>query len=394
MDNSHVKTWKYLLAQYFDNRISKEELAELLRKAGAEEDMEMLTIALKEHWEASREATDDGGKDWDAKFTAMMADAPKLPARNNIRKLLKIAVAATIALLIAMGGYFFSFKKTAAPLPITSTTKRKNITPGTTGGILILANGQQIALDSVGNGLLAVQGNTQVTNRQGKIVYNGTTGSSEQLYNTVVTPRSKQYQLVLADGSSVWLNAASSVRFPAAFTGDVRKVEITGEAYFEVAPLVRNGKKVPFIVAARGMEVQVLGTHFNVNAYPDEYTIKTTLLEGSVMVTKGNAKQLLKPGEQSQLDSGDNLVLYKNIDTEGEVAWKNGYFSFEQADLTSIMRQIARWYDVEIVYLGKLPDRHFGGEISRSSDVSQVLRILEESKVHFKIEDKKIIVLP
>ena len=394
MDNGPVHTWKYLLEQYLDNRISKKELAELLRKAGEEEDMEMLTIVLKEQWEVSRDAADNSGKDWDTKFTTMMAEAPDIQAPRSINRLVRIAVAASIAVLIAIGGYFFPFKKTAAPLPITSTTTRNDISPGTTGGILVLANGQQIPLDSAGNGLLAVQGNAKVTGRQGKIVYNATSGNSEQLFNTVVTPRSKQYQLVLADGSSVWLNAASSVRFPATFSGDARRVEITGEAYFEVAPLLRNGKKVPFIVSTRGMEVRVLGTHFNVNAYPDESTIKTTLLEGSVMVTKGKAKQLLKPGEQARLDPGNNLVLYKDVDTDEEIAWKNGYFSFDQADLSSVMRQIARWYDVEIVYQGQVPDRRFGGEIARTSRVSEVLKILEESKVHFKIEEKRIIVLP
>lgn len=394
MDNVPVHTWKYLLEQYLDNRISKKELAELLRKAAEEDDMEMLTIVLKEQWEASRDAADDSEKDWDAKFAAMMAEAPQIQERRPISRVMKLAVAAGIAALVAIGGYFFSFKKTAASLSITSTNTRKDIAPGTTGGILVLANGQQIPLDSAGNGLLAVQGAAKVSSRQGKIIYNASGGNSEQLFNTVVTPRSKQYQLVLADGSSVWLNAASSVRFPATFSGDVRRVEITGEVYFEVAPLLRNGKKVPFIVSARGMEVQVLGTHFNVNAYPDEHAIKTTLLEGSVMVTKGNAKQLLKPGEQARLDSGNKLVLYKDVDTDGEVAWKNGYFSFDQADLNSVMRQIARWYDVDIVYGGQVPDRRFGGEISRTSNVSQVLKILEESKVHFKIEEKRIIVLP
>jgi transmembrane sensor len=394
MEKGPVHTWKYLLEQYLDNRISKEELAELLRKAGEEEDMEMLTIVLKEQWEASRDAADNSGKDWDAKFTAMMEEAPQIQERRPVSRIMKIAVAASIAALIAIGGYFFSFRKTAKLLAITSTNTRKDIAPGTTGGILVLSNGQQIALDSAGNGLLAVQGDTRVTSHQGKIVYNNAGRNSEQIFNTVVTPRSKQYQLVLADGSSVWLNAASSVRFPAAFSGDVRRVEITGEAYFEVAPLLRNGKKVPFIVSTRGMEVQVLGTHFNVNAYPDEHTIKTTLLEGSVMVSKGNAKQLLKPGEQARLDAGNNLVLYKDVDTEEEVAWKNGYFSFDHADLGSVMRQIARWYDVDIVYAGQVSDRRFGGEISRTSNVSEVLKILEESKVHFKIEEKRIIVLP
>lgn len=395
MDKRDVSSWEYLVKQYLENRISKEELQELLRKAGAEEDMEMLTLALKEQWEAAKGMTDTSGRDWDTKFSTMMAEVPPLPARKNIRYLLRIAAAACMAALLATAGYFSFFKKTTPPEVITAMDTRKDISPGTTGGILVLANGQKIPLDSAGNGLLAVQGNTRVTNRQGRIMYNNNGVSSEQLlYNTVVTPRSKQFQLVLADGSSVWLNAASSVRFPATFNGAERVVEITGEAYFEVAPLLRDGKKVPFIVKARGMEVQVLGTHFNVNAYPDEHTIKTTLLEGSVLVTKGSVHSLLKPGEQAQLDESNQLRVYKDIDTEGEIAWKNGYFSFDQADLAGVMRQIARWYDVDIVYEGTVPERRFGGEISRHSKVSEVLKILEESKVHFRIEEKRIVVLP
>ncbi|HEY9256974.1 MAG TPA: hypothetical protein VIP81_03295, partial [Chitinophaga sp.] len=178
MENGPVHTWKYLLEQYLDNRISKDELSELLRKAGEEEDMEMLTIVLKEQWEASRDAADNSKKDWDAKFAAMMAEAPQIREQRPVRWLIKVAVAASIAALIAIGGYFFSFKKTATPPSVTSTNTRKDIAPGTTGGILVLANGQQIPLDSAGSGLLAVQGGTKVTNRLGKIVYNASGGNS------------------------------------------------------------------------------------------------------------------------------------------------------------------------------------------------------------------------
>ncbi|PSL47998.1 FecR family protein [Chitinophaga niastensis] len=395
MVNGDVNAWKFLVAQYLDNKISEADLKEMLRKAGHEEDMEVLSAVLKAHWEEAKNVEDKSGIDWDEKFATMMVTAPGTPVKKNIRRIPGIAVAACITLLIAISGYWPLFKKTPAPPVTASVTKQFDIAPGTVGGVLILANGKQIKLDSAGNGLLAVQGQTKITNRQGRITYNTADKNNEQLlYNTITTPRSKQFQLVLADGSSVWLNAASSVRFPTAFTGDVRRVEITGEAYFEVAKATRNGKKIPFVVHANGMDVQVLGTHFNVSAYPDEHTIKTTLLEGSVLVSKGNAKQLLKPGEQAQLDQEGNLSLYKDIDTEGVMAWRNGYFSFDQADLPGVMRQIARWYDVDIVYEGNIANRRFGGEISRNTNVSQVLKILEESKIHFRIEDKKIVVLP
>ncbi|MCW3463434.1 FecR family protein [Chitinophaga nivalis] len=394
MDNEAAYSWQYLVTQYLNNRISKSELEILLQKVAADEQPELLTAALEEQWKAAAAAV-PADRDWDTKFTAMMAAVPEMPVRKGIQQPFKWLAAAIILLLVSAGSYIFFIKKTA-PQPVAQVAVQPyDLAPGTVGGILTLANGEQIRLDSAGNGLLAVQGTTRVTNRQGHITYNTTGKHHEQsLYNTITTPRSKLFQLILDDGSRIWLNAASAVRYPITFSGADRKVYLTGEAYFEIAPLYRHGKRIPFTVHANGMDIKVLGTHFNVNAYTDEKQITTTLLEGSVAVSGGGTAALLRPGEQAQLQPSQHLTIHQDIDTESVMAWKNGYFSFDQTDLPAVMRQIARWYDVDIVYEGRIPNRRFGGEISRNNPVSQVLKILEESKIHFRIEEKRIVVLP
>lgn len=311
----------------------------------------------------------------------------------------RVAAAAIILLLLSVGGYFI-FNRPAQK-QIAQTEKRQqpyknDIAPGGNKAILTLANGTQIILDSAANGALTQQGNTKIIKLDsGRLAYNSLNEKpGEVLYNTISTPRGGQYQIVLADGSKVWLNAASSLRFPASFTGKERKVELTGEGYFEVA----KNAAMPFRVNANGMQVEVLGTHFNINAYNDEDVIKTTLLEGSVKVREGASGTIIKPGQQALVENQGNPLISKirvqTVDVDGAVAWKNGYFSFDKADLPTVMRQIARWYDVEISYEGNIPKREFGGKIDRNSNASQVLKILEESKVHFRIEGKKIIVMP
>ncbi|NSL88377.1 FecR family protein [Chitinophaga sp. Mgbs1] len=397
MDNRDTNSWEYLVAQYLANRISREELALLLEKAEREEDMEALTAVLQARWDAAAIAAGEetADRNWDEKFAAMIAATPELPRRRYFRPAARLAAAAGLALLLGIGSYFIFLKKSPEAPASISINRNYDRLPGTNGGVLILANGEQIQLDSAGNGVLAVQGSTKVINRQGRITYSNASGEdATRLFNTITTPRSKQFQLVLADGTRVWLNAASSVRFPAAFSHEERRVEVTGEAYFEVAAVSHKGRKVPFTVHVSNMDIQVLGTHFNVNAYTDENSVNTTLLEGSVLIAKGNSRQLLKPGERAQLDPSDKLTIYKNVDTEAVTAWKNGYFSFDQTDLPAVMRQISRWYDVDIKYEGPVPDRRFGGEISRNTKVSEVLKILEESKIHFRIEEKRIVVLP
>jgi ferric-dicitrate binding protein FerR (iron transport regulator) len=194
--------------------------------------------------------------------------------------------------------------------------------------------------------------------------------------------------VILPDGSRVWLNAASTLRFPTAFTGNEREVALTGEAYFEVA----KDNSRPFRVMAGNMQVNVLGTQFNINAYPEESAIRTSLLEGSVRITNGNVSGLLKPGQQAVLDREEGNIKIKDVDMSGIVAWKNGLFQFEGADIITIMREISRWYDVEVVYAGKVPVRRFEGKISRNVQLSDVLEILELSNVKFTLEGRKIIV--
>lgn len=270
--------------------------------------------------------------------------------------------------------------------------------PGTQNAILTLGDGTRITLDSAANGNLAQQGGTRVIKLNGQIAYSGkTSGDGSPLFNTISTARGNQYVLILSDGTKVWLNAASSMRFPTSFKGNERKVEITGEAYFEVA----NNPAMPFKVMAGGGEIQVLGTHFNVNAYSDESAIKTTLLEGAVAVKKDEARLVLSPGQQAkfhpQATSGKNektITLLKDIDPERETAWKDGYFWFENTDIHTLMRQVSRWYDVEVAFKGDISDDGFSGKVSRSVPLSKLLKVLEQYEINFKIEDKRIIVSP
>jgi len=271
--------------------------------------------------------------------------------------------------------------------------------PGKQNATLTLADGTKITLDSAANGNLAQQGNTKVIKLNGQIAYTGqSSDNGSPLFNTISTARGNQYMLILSDGTKVWLNAASSMRFPTAFKGNERKVEITGEAYFEIKP----NPAMPFKVMAGGGEIQVLGTHFNVNAYSDESTVKTTLLEGAVAVRKDNARLVLSPGQQAkfrpqQYPAASNertITLLKDIDTGQETAWKDGFFWFDNTDIHTLMRQVSRWYDMEVVFNGEISDDGFSGKVSRSVPLSKLLKVLEQYEIKFKVEGKKIIVSP
>jgi ferric-dicitrate binding protein FerR (iron transport regulator) len=258
------------------------------------------------------------------------------------------------------------------------------------GVVLILGNGSSVVLDSAHNGVIAQQGGTAITKNNGRLSYTGHgTEKKAVVYNTIVTPRGGDYQVVLPDGSKVWLNAVSSLRFPTSFTGPERSVELTGEAYFEVAA---NSAK-PFKVNAKGMEVNVLGTHFDVMAYQDEPLIRTTLLEGSVRVSDGKGQVVLVPGQQASLDRkvGGSIAVSK-ADLEAAVAWKNGLFLFHDTDIRSVLREISRWYDADVVYEGDV-NGQLNGMISRKADLEEVFHMLEvTSNLKLAIEDKKIIV--
>ena len=306
---------------------------------------------------------------------------------------IKVAAAACVILFISSFAYWLFLRPAEDKLlatTIAGNAKQSSIKPGGNHAILTMADGRTIVLDSVQNGNI-MSGNGKIKKQGALLVYDGSKGSNQGspvTYNTLATPRGGQFQLVLPDGSKVWLNASSSIHFPTAFTGNQRNVELTGEAYFEIA----KNKAKPFHVNVNGMQVEVLGTHFNVNAYADEGTIKTSLLEGSVKIKKGNISGLLKPGQEGQLNETTHNIEIKKADVNEAIAWKNGLFEFDGADIKSIMREIGRWYDVEIVYAGKVPDRRFEGKISRDAQLSDVLKILELSNVKFSVQGNKIIV--
>jgi transmembrane sensor len=284
-----------------------------------------------------------------------------------------------------------------SPKPIL----KNDVAPGGNKAILTLADGSSIVLDSASNGTLGQQGNIKIIKLDnGLLAYsvNGKqlTENDEAFYNTISTPRGGQYQITLADGTMVWLNAASSIRFPVLFTGTQRKVEITGEVYFEVA----KNKTMPFKVKATSSEIEVLGTHFNVNAYEDEATTKTTLLEGSIkvsttsFVSNTQTIKFLQPGQQASSSNDGKINILSNADLEETMAWKNGRFQFKSADLKLMLRQIARWYDVDVEYRGNV-DLHFTGQLTRNENVSKVFEKLAlTNEVHFKIEGRRIIVSP
>ena len=302
------------------------------------------------------------------------------------------AIAASLLVFLSAGLFLFNhYHKPVQQHMVVNTLLKNDIAPGGNKAILTLSNGSTIVLTGAKNGKLASQGGIVISKTaDGQIKYAGSESNSSSkslAYNTATTPRGGQYQFILSDGTKVWLNSASSIKYPVAFIGDERKVELTGEAYFEVA---HNAKK-PFRVMSNGQTVEVLGTHFNINAYSDENVIKTTLLEGSVKVSTPGGNSVIKPGEQTQLKNG-NINVVGGVDLDEVVAWKNGFFHFEDDNIQEVMRELARWYDVDIRYEGQLPSRQFSGEISRNVNASQILDILSFKKIHYKIDGKTIII--
>lgn len=297
--------------------------------------------------------------------------------------------AAAAILLFFVAGYFL-LNNTKKPPPLAEKPVKKDIPAGRQGAILTLSNGQRILLDSAGNGELTRDAGVRVIRKGGELSYGGNT--DEVLYNQVVTPKGRKWQLTLSDGTKVWLNAASSVRYPICFVGKERIVEVSGETYFEIAP----DKNRPFKINIVGKgKIEVLGTHFDVNAYDDEDAIRTTLLEGRVRIIRGESSSLLNPGQQAVLGNGtDDIKVINDANIDEVMAWRNGRFIFSDMDLKTIMRQLTRWYDVDVVYAGKVPEIRVGGIIHNDVYLSIVMEFLGENGVHYKIEGKKITIMP
>ncbi|MGK9118136.1 FecR family protein [Olivibacter jilunii] len=323
---------------------------------------------------------------------------PALSKNKSFTLWPRIAAAAIFLLFVSIGFYFFKEKEPSQPL-VQIVDKSKinpnDFAPGTNKALLTLADGSQIALDNAPDQKILDKGGIKITkNEDGLITYQINPGVRESKSNTLSTPKGGQYQVILSDGTKVWLNAASSLRYPTAFTGNERKVILNGEAYFEVA----KNEKQPFKVVTDRQELLVLGTHFNINSYEDEPDVKTTLLEGSVKVSAFQTKQtiLLKPGEQAALKRSGKLKVAQ-INAENAIAWKSGLFQFQGSGIQEALRQMARWYDITIEFEGAVPDIQLWGEVHRKANALEALEILSYFDLKYKIlatgNTKKIIVI-
>ena len=367
---------KELYRRYLENDLSEEELDRFLKMLNNRENEPLISACLDNTWKEMYETGTPSIKE--------VADKRSIHIGWYWS-------AASIILFMLVGGYFF-FSKTnetktiannVSPLPAT------NIQPGGDKAVLTLGDGTQIELDNTADGKLVDQSGIAVVNIKGQLAYHVEGQTSEVVYNTVTTPRGGQYQVLLADGSKVWLNATSSLHFPTAFTGNERNVELRGEGYFEVAADASR----PFNVKVNDINVRVIGTHFNINSYSDEPAVKTTLLEGKVLVSKGNSAVNLTAGQQAIAAAGENTItVSRDFDQDGVMAWKNGYFHFEGANLQELLRQISRWYDVEVEYKGTPANRKFSGEIARTANFDEVVKVLRESGVQFILIGKRLIV--
>lgn len=356
----------------------------------------------EEHtWELDATSRASRGLQLKAKIDASLgfrtAEAAVVPMHRT--RWLRIVAAAVLILTLGGSAWWLLHKKEGMPPQPSFTALLNDAAPGGNRAVLTLADGTRITLDSAENGALAQQGGIKVMKvDSGQLAYETggqpTSGTAVQ-FNTLVTPRGGSYGVTLPDGTKVWLNAASTLKYPTVFTGNERKVTLEGEAYFDVVSNAAQPFKVNVAAARAGgnpMEVTVLGTQFNIMAYRDEKTINTTLIAGAVKVAQGNIVRQLAPDQQAQVNTVGEMDIRKDINAADAAAWKSGLFHFQKADLPSVMRQIARWYDMDIVYEGH-PDIRLSGMISRNINVSEVLKLLESNGAHFRIAGKKIVVL-
>jgi ferric-dicitrate binding protein FerR (iron transport regulator) len=386
----------YLYQQYINGTCTEAELEEFFEYVRMPEMRQELNELAADHLRQVPPGSSIPGIRWDDMYHRIMqSEEPSaiVTKKKGIVKRLftrPLVAAAVVTLVISTGLYFLLTSKQQQD-NITAAGRFKNdIPPGSNKAILTLANGASFALhDMDDKSRQQLASGNFLRLDSGELAYNanGNIGRTTG-YNKLTTPRGGQFKLVLPDGSRVWLNAASSITYPLTFAAGERKVAITGEAYLEVA---KNATQ-PFKVAVNGMEIVVLGTRFNINAYTNEPVINTTLLEGAVKVSRGANSRLLKPGEQLQVSPDGSFRVKNDIDTASIVAWKDGMFSFNDEDIASIMRQVNRWYDAQVVYEARIPD-HFVGIIPRNVQVSKLLTMLElTGRLRFRIEGRKIIV--
>jgi transmembrane sensor len=381
--------FNYLFEQYFERAASVEERDELLASIDSNEHDEQLKQLIEATWDNAPTLPEQSETSADRIFNYIVEHKKEQATVRRMQPWKRIAVAASLIGVLVMGYWLYNNRESGVGSGQVTARITNDVAPGGNKAVLTLSNGKTVVLDDAKNGVVAEDGNSKVSKtNDGQLAYTALNGKpTEVLYNTLTTPRGGQYQLTLPDGSNVWLNSASSIKYPTAFTGGTRDVEITGEAYFEVA----KNAAMPFNVKSNGQVVQVLGTHFNVNTYSNEDSIKTTLLEGSVIVRAegGNRKsEVLKPGQQAILKH-DAIQIVNDADTEEALAWKNGLMVFHSADAATILREIERWYNVDVVIKGELPKRSFFLEGSRKAKLSELLRGFEVNHIKFTIDGEK-----
>lgn len=352
-------------------------------------------ISLYNQWCNDCQLNDESTAATDQVMTDMLVEIRK-KIRHKARKaqlirLGKYVSAACVILLLSLGGYQFSKLQSGKQL---TQKEFKDILPAANKAVLTLSDGQSIILDNAQQGLLARQGGTKVMKGgSGSIIYLSGQSQAQAMagFNTLSVPRGGQYQLELPDGTKVWLNAASSIRYPTNFEGKERRVSITGEVYLEVSKDAHH----PFVVATRNADITVLGTHFNIMAYMNEPAVRTTLLEGSVKISiRGSQRSaILKPGEQATINDSSKDLVINEVNTKAASAWVHGLMSLNDCSVQELMNQISRLYDVDIEYAGAIPKQRFGGMINRNVHLSNLLTTIAAAGIHTKLDGKKVIVL-
>jgi len=394
----------YLFSKYYDRTASQKEIKELFDILKSSSDQQ-LTKLMRDEWE-NFEHTEapffDFKKSQEMLDTILAAgtdknnfheEAPTIKSKKWPLIFISISAAAALIILNIIGLDFWIEKIAPAPVQIASANVNPDISPGGNKAVLTLANGQRIILDSIRNGIIVRNESFEIKKTEnGQLVYHAFDRNYKNArngdFNMVSTPRGGEYRITLPDGSKVWLNSATSIKFPGVFKRNIREVELDGEAYFEIA----KKSAMPFMVRSGSTEIEVLGTHFNVKAYSNQSVMKTTLVEGSVKIIEGKSSVLLKPGQQARL-TGGNLTILNNVDIEEQTAWKNGLFVFKDASVEEVMSQVASWYDLNVTYEGKIPEKYLTGKVSRSVNASEFMNLLSYAGVKFKIKGKDIVIM-
>lgn len=399
MDNNRLQQ---LLRQYFDNTITREDCEDLLTHLD-DGDPSTVSVAIDRALEINKASVSrfepDRRKHVYDQLISEIHERQAIPtqqvAPRNVSTIPWMKVAALLVAAISIGILLYTKKQSAIiTIPIVSESKDSITLPEHNQAILTLADGSTILLNDSLGGVLARESGVEIRKTKGGGIFyepkqtNITNGPLS--YNTFSTPKGSTYQILLPDGTKVWLNTASSIRYPVAFTGNERHISLTGEAYFEVA---HNASK-PFTVEANGSTIQVLGTHFNVSAYTDEKQTTTTLVEGSVNVSKNGNTVLLKSNQQATVDVLTGAIRRSTADVRSALAWKNGYFRFDNESIEDIVDKISRWYDIDAVeYQGEFNER-FTGTFQRSKDIAQLFSHLEKlAPIHFKIKERRVVIM-